>query len=801
MAEKVRREIANLRSLSHPHIIRLYEVIHTPSDIFVVIEYVAGGELFDYIVQKGRLAEAEARHFFQQILAGIEYCHYRGVVHRDLKPENLLLDEEHNVKVADFGLSNCMEDGQFLRTSCGSPNYAAPEVISGYLYAGPEVDIWSCGVILYALLCGSLPFDDESIANLFKKIKNGVYALPTHLSDLARDLIPRMLVVDPLKRYTIPEIRAHPWFSMKLPLYLSIPPADAEREAESTLAITAYKRRLGLLPSVNSIGSASDFNRLSSSSSSNSSSRGGTSAAAREGLGLQVELDPEIVEMVLRLGYPGVTSVTDIESAVRKSGSNKYGWNDVGVAYELLAERKRSRARAAQIEDAARSNELAIANPVTPTFAAAAANVLGPDFQRQQAVALAAQQAALNARRRRWYLGIQSKKEPSHVMNEVFRALRDAGFEWKTLGPYRVRCRWIPGQQQQSGNKTSSSSSSELKETDMDIEGKSSSSRSGEYKDGSMMDTDDKQRLTDPLYDDGYSSTGSDEDDPLYSTMIPDSLLMTEIPSASTNEDTKKHFRLQRSPSTIARAKRRALERPRGYGSVKIGLQLYKVQRGIYLLDLQKISGDAFSFMNLCARIITELKVPAATAAAAQAALQGGQPLPTTVVPNSGAMGGNVNNASTLPYTATVPTPSYSLNPPLPNNPGVISTGTTINTTTNNGFPFQVMALPGPTPDAPPQLFYMNPATGQVEALPKHLYPQGMAQLQLQQQQQQQYAQNSNIIPPSQQQQSQQLYHPQSNSSTNPNNTNNPNHHNHRNRARTNSQGYKSNNDDSMNLG
>ena len=104
----------------------------------------------------------------------------------DLKPENLLLDEEHNIKLADFGLSNFMEEGSFLRTSCGSPNYAAPEVISGLLYAGPEVDVWSCGVILYALLCGSLPFDDESIANLFKKIKGGIYALPSHLSDLSR---------------------------------------------------------------------------------------------------------------------------------------------------------------------------------------------------------------------------------------------------------------------------------------------------------------------------------------------------------------------------------------------------------------------------------------------------------------------------------------------------------------------------------------------------------------------------------------------------------------------------------------
>jgi 5'-AMP-activated protein kinase, catalytic alpha subunit len=191
------------------------------------------------------------------------------VVHRDLKPENLLLADKDHVKVADFGLSNMMRDGHFLKTSCGSPNYAAPEVISGVcflrtkarhachvaqstmyssrfrcspahlpccprhrprntaacagkLYAGPEVDVWSCGVILYALLCGSLPFDDENIPNLFKKIKNGVYTLPTHLSPGARHLISRMLLVDPLRRITIPEIRQHPWFAQRLPRYLAV---------------------------------------------------------------------------------------------------------------------------------------------------------------------------------------------------------------------------------------------------------------------------------------------------------------------------------------------------------------------------------------------------------------------------------------------------------------------------------------------------------------------------------------------------------------------------------------------------
>jgi len=222
MDEKVRREIKILRLFMHPHIIRLYEIIESPNDIYVVMEYVKGGELFDYIVEKGRLVEDEARQFFQQIVSGVEYCHRNMVVHRDLKPENLLLDSNMHVKIADFGLSNVMRDGRFLKTSCGSPNYAAPEVISGKLYAGPEVDVWSCGVILYALLCGSLPFDDENIPNLFKKIKNGIFHMPNHLSPGARDIIPRMLLVDPLKRITLAEIRQHPWYTLHLPRYLAV---------------------------------------------------------------------------------------------------------------------------------------------------------------------------------------------------------------------------------------------------------------------------------------------------------------------------------------------------------------------------------------------------------------------------------------------------------------------------------------------------------------------------------------------------------------------------------------------------
>ncbi|KAJ3275729.1 Protein kinase [Terramyces sp. JEL0728] len=219
MVQRLKREVQYYRQLKHPHIVKLYEVITTPTDIILVLEY-ANGELFNYIVEKGRMSEAEARKLFQQIICAIEHCHMHKIVHRDLKPENILMDANKNIKIADFGLSNYLQDGDFLKTSCGSPNYAAPEVISGKLYAGPEIDIWSCGVILYVMLCGQLPFDDEHIPTLFKKINSGVFRKPSSLSNGAKDLLSAMLTVDPLKRITIPEIRKHPWFAKDLPEYL-----------------------------------------------------------------------------------------------------------------------------------------------------------------------------------------------------------------------------------------------------------------------------------------------------------------------------------------------------------------------------------------------------------------------------------------------------------------------------------------------------------------------------------------------------------------------------------------------------
>ncbi|KAF1917575.1 kinase-like domain-containing protein [Ampelomyces quisqualis] len=225
MAGRIEREIQYLQLLRHPHIIKLYTVITTPVDIVMVLEY-AGGELFDYIVNNGRLQEDKARKFFQQIVCAVEYCHRHKIVHRDLKPENLLLDDQYNVKIADFGLSNIMTDGNFLKTSCGSPNYAAPEVISGKLYAGPEVDVWSCGVILYVLLVGRLPFDDEYIPALFKKIAAGNYSIPNYLSPGAVSLIKKMLMVNPVHRITIGEIRMDPWFTKDIAPYLEPPVQD-----------------------------------------------------------------------------------------------------------------------------------------------------------------------------------------------------------------------------------------------------------------------------------------------------------------------------------------------------------------------------------------------------------------------------------------------------------------------------------------------------------------------------------------------------------------------------------------------
>ena len=179
------------------------------------MEYAPRGELFDYIVEKQRLTETEACRFYQQIISGVRYIHSLDIVHRDLKPENLLLDHDNNIKIVDFGLSNSFEEGETLKTACGSPCYAAPEMIAGKKYDGKGVDIWSCGIILFALVCGYLPFEDPDTTELYKKILIGKYKVPNYIGKEAKDLITKVLVSEPEKRFSLEDIQKHPWYQTK----------------------------------------------------------------------------------------------------------------------------------------------------------------------------------------------------------------------------------------------------------------------------------------------------------------------------------------------------------------------------------------------------------------------------------------------------------------------------------------------------------------------------------------------------------------------------------------------------------
>jgi len=620
MEEKVQREINILHLCTHPHIIRLYEVIDTPTDIFLVNEYVSGGELFDYIVSKGRLSADEARNFFHQIVSGVEYCHFQKIVHRDLKPENLLLDANLNIKIADFGLSNLMRDGDFLRTSCGSPNYAAPEVISGHLYAGPEVDVWSCGVILYALLCGSLPFDDESIPNLFKKIKSGMYSLPSHLSQLARNLIPRMLEVDPMKRITIPEIRQHPWFQHKLPPYLRYPPElieKQERVVDPQVIDEVMKLPFHLAYEHLGTGNnalAQNFivpRELVEAAAALEDSRENESPKIVRDLRVAYELILDHKHTRLRVmevaraiqeaasatppafspggsrgttpgGRSGYGSHLHISSTGGSFGhsamshSPTSGASNVADAHARMAEE----AARALMQSGARlsvgsggQSKLSgsmVSQPINPPPASTSGLVTGSGggtamVQMQSSIPGnigMISQFQHGRRSRRWYLGIQSKKDPAHVMTEVYKALHSLGCEWLQLSSYRIKCRWRPNRPKDSVEMAHSQHTG-------------------------------KQHPRDSSWHQNHQNHLQQERVPM------------DIPM----DDARMHQECRMRVITGDGW---------NYGSIPnlnipeycitIGLTLYKVQQSIYLLDFQKIAGDPFSFMTLCANIITELK-------------------------------------------------------------------------------------------------------------------------------------------------------------------------------------------------
>ncbi|TFY77104.1 hypothetical protein EWM64_g6909 [Hericium alpestre] len=440
---RVQREVEYMRMLRHPHIIKLYEVISTPTDIIIVLEY-AGGELFNYIVANGRMAEPQARRFFQQLISGIEYSHKLKIVHRDLKPENVLLDDDLNVKIADFGLSNEIKDGDFLKTSCGSPNYAAPEVIRGGLYTGPEIDVWSCGVILYVMLCGRLPFEDDDVQTLFTKISHGTYHMPSYLSADAKALINGMLAVDPVKRITVPEILQHPFFTTDLPRYLQpLPPRPGPV--------------LGTLSSLVSPAKTLDFEII-------------------EGLG---RIEENIVEE-LATRIEGVDK-DDIWECLRRDDGPQ--GNAVKVAYMLLRDKQRLGHDLAEFEEQERDAHLAAMDPrnlLSPSAISSNGNDLeenpfesefngyeedesddGIDFSTPQDELEINNFAVLNSslpeqlpeqhhlasyvsarrstppvkekkqHRTKWHFGIRSRSPPMEVMLEIYRTLKALGMEWK----------------------------------------------------------------------------------------------------------------------------------------------------------------------------------------------------------------------------------------------------------------------------------------------------------------------------------------------------------------------------------
>ncbi|XP_067336577.1 MAP/microtubule affinity-regulating kinase 3a isoform X7 [Channa argus] len=204
--QKLFREVRIMKILNHPNIVKLFEVIETERTLYLVMEYASGGEVFDYLVAHGRMKEKEARAKFRQIVSAVQYCHQKHIVHRDLKAENLLLDADMNIKIADFGFSNEFTLGNKLDTFCGSPPYAAPELFQGKKYDGPEVDVWSLGVILYTLVSGSLPFDGQNLKELRERVLRGKYRIPFYMSTDCENLLKRFLVLNPGKRGTL-EVR------------------------------------------------------------------------------------------------------------------------------------------------------------------------------------------------------------------------------------------------------------------------------------------------------------------------------------------------------------------------------------------------------------------------------------------------------------------------------------------------------------------------------------------------------------------------------------------------------------------
>nr|XP_009380407.1 PREDICTED: CBL-interacting protein kinase 24 isoform X1 [Musa acuminata subsp. malaccensis] len=215
MVHQIKREISIMKIVRHPNIVRLHEVLASTTKIYIILELITGGELYDKIVHQRKLCENESRCFFQQLIDAVDYCHSKGVYHRDLKPENLLLDYKGNLKVSDFGLSALPQKGVgLLQTTCGTPNYVAPEVLNRQGYDGSAADVWSCGVILYVLMAGYLPFNETNLQTLYEKISAAEFTCPAWFSSGAKSLIYRILDPNPKTRINIEGIKNDAWFQI-----------------------------------------------------------------------------------------------------------------------------------------------------------------------------------------------------------------------------------------------------------------------------------------------------------------------------------------------------------------------------------------------------------------------------------------------------------------------------------------------------------------------------------------------------------------------------------------------------------
>jgi len=268
---RLAKEIRLLKLLNHPHVIRLHEVLHTETEIMMVMEYIDGGDLLDVLNTQPRFKEEEVRHIFRQIVCGVAFCHSLGVAHRDLKPENILIQRAKDapmvIKVADFGLSTLTQANEMLSTACGSPHYVAPEILNfdgNSQYNGRESDVWSLGVILHVMLCYRLPFEAESTQLLYRKIRQGVPSFPSHVLPAARSLLQGMLEVIPERRLSLAHVATHEWLQLecRTPRLSSAVDAVVDLSLDGTssllshpgLWMAAYRRPLGSLSAPAGLG-------------------------------------------------------------------------------------------------------------------------------------------------------------------------------------------------------------------------------------------------------------------------------------------------------------------------------------------------------------------------------------------------------------------------------------------------------------------------------------------------------------------------------------------------------------------